>query len=267
MKLLASIGFAALTALPLPAWAISLAPHRAVYDLKLDAARDPGEGDGTMRGRMVYEFTGSACEGYTVNFRFVIETDDGNGGTTLTDLRTSNHEAADDTDFQFLSQTYTNQVLTEDVKGSANRAPDQVAVDLSKPESRKVVLDKSATFPTAHLKRIIEAAEAGQTVLSVDVFDGSDGGDRAYRTTTIIGKERSGAPDANEAPIGQMRRWPVSVSYFDSSQSGDLTPDYTVSFDLWENGVSSKMRLDYGDFVLAGDIGQYQPLPAGDCPQ
>ncbi|MBS1168808.1 MAG: hypothetical protein H6R00_4833, partial [Proteobacteria bacterium] len=42
-------------------------------------------------------------------------------------------------------------------------------------------------------------------------------------------------------------------------------PDYSISFDLWENGVSSKMRLDYGDFVLDGKIVHFEMLPETPC--
>ncbi len=33
---------------------------------------------------------------------------------------------------------------------------------------------------------------------------------------------------------------------------GERTPIYTLSFDLYENGVSGRIKLDYGDFALAG---------------
>ncbi|WP_237155100.1 cell envelope integrity EipB family protein [Oryzibacter oryziterrae] len=249
------------------AYAITLAPHRAVYDLALDTDKQIADGAVNMKGRMVYEFTGSTCEGYTVNFRFVIETQDASNGSTITDLRTSNHESTDDKDFQFLSQTYTNQVLTEDVKGSAERQDDTVAVSLNLPEKQDLKIVKEATFPTAHLLKIIDAAEKGEKVLNLEVYDGSDGGTHVYKTSTIIGDERKTPPDPNEAPIGNMRRWPVTVSYFNSTETGDLTPDYSISFDLWENGVSTKMKLDYGDFVLKGDIGQFEALPVTACTQ
>ena len=70
-----------------------LAPHRAVYDLALDKASDRS-GITALTGRMVCEFNGSACEGYTVNFRFVtkINTRD---VTRLTDQQTTTFEDAE----------------------------------------------------------------------------------------------------------------------------------------------------------------------------
>ena len=31
-------------------------------------------------------------------------------------------------------------------------------------------------------------------------------------------------------------------------------PVYTISFELYENGISRALRLDYGDFALKGDL-------------
>ena len=65
---------------------IELAPHRAVYDLKLSQTRGnrPVE---SVRGRILYDFSGSRCEGYALQFRQVSEINLGEGKTLTTDLR------------------------------------------------------------------------------------------------------------------------------------------------------------------------------------
>lgn len=247
-----------------PALAAGLAPHRAVYDLSLvpggtglsDAAPD-------MSGRMVYEFTGAACEGYTTNFRFVVESTDEDGNRSVTDLRTSNHEDADGAHFQFVSQTYTNNVLTDDVKGTAAKA-DGLTVTLTG-RDKPLKFPDAAIFPTAHLEAMIAAGKAGDRVLQKDIFDGSEGGDKVYRTTTVIGAERDDAATGAAAALGAMPHWPVTVSYFDPTATGDQTPDYTISFQLWENGVSTDLTMDYGDFALSGALTTYETLPPSDC--
>jgi hypothetical protein len=218
-----------------------------------------------MTGRMVFEFTGAPCEGYTVNFRFVIESRDGEGATTVTDLRTSSFEDAAGNTFEFLSQTYTNQVLTEEVKGTARRDDGDLSVNLVRPKAAFVSFEDGPIFPTDHLMRILEAAERGQTILSQAVFDGSEDGDKVYRTTAVIGGPRKAPPASVDSRIGEMRRWPVSVAYFDAGGSGDQTPDYSIAFDLWENGVSTDLTMDYGDFALSGRLSDYQALPAPEC--
>ncbi|WP_210272587.1 cell envelope integrity EipB family protein [Chthonobacter rhizosphaerae] len=245
---------------------VSLLPHRAVYDLRLaESPAGGGESMASVSGRMVFEFTGTPCEGYTVNFRFVIEMTDGEGQATVTDLRTSTFEDGPGTAFEFLSQTYTNQVLTEEVKGSAARTDKELTVQLTTPAEAKVSFAPDVIFPTAHLVRIIEAAKAGTSVVSTEIFDGSETGDKVYATSTIIGQEETGPVTGPEATLQTRRRWPVTVAYFDAAATGDLTPEYSIGFDLYENGVSSDLRMDYGDFALDGDLKHFEALPAAPC--
>ena len=245
---------------------VELMPHRAVYDLRLAASGESmTDAPTAMNGRMVYEFTGSACEGYTVNFRFVLEATDPDGKATVTDLRASTFEEPNFEGFQFITQTYNDQVLTEDVKGSASRTADGVKVAIESPEKADLAFPGPVSFPTEHLVKIIAAAETGASVLEQDVYDGSDGGGQSYQTTTIIGPARSAPPEGDEARIGDLRRWPVTVSYFDRAATGDRTPDYSIAFDLWENGVSTDMTMDYGDFALKGALAEYEELPASSC--
>ena len=85
---LAVLAFAATLAAGPALAAAPLISHRAVYDLALDKASDKSGITG-LQGRMVYEFNGSPCEGYTVNFRFVTRIDTGEN-SRVTDLRRPN---------------------------------------------------------------------------------------------------------------------------------------------------------------------------------
>jgi len=46
---------------------IVLASHRAIYDLKLSKSTG-SRGIQAVRGRIVYDFSGNACDGYELNF-------------------------------------------------------------------------------------------------------------------------------------------------------------------------------------------------------
>ena len=63
-----------------------LVPHRAVYDLKLADNRSSRPMQ-SVRGRILYDFSGSACEGYALTFRQVSELDSGEGKVAISDLR------------------------------------------------------------------------------------------------------------------------------------------------------------------------------------
>ncbi|HXJ95109.1 MAG TPA: DUF1849 family protein, partial [Terriglobia bacterium] len=60
------------------------------------------------------------------------------------------------------------------------------------------------------------------------------------------------------------RRWPVVVSYFNEA-SKDTTPEYTLSFQLFENGVSGSLKLDYGSFALNARLRKLEILPSSAC--
>ena len=52
-------------------------------------------------------------------------------------------------------------------------------------------------------------------------------------------------------------RWPVTISYFDKSksqESSEQTPAYAIGFELYENGISRALTLDYNDFVVTGKL-------------
>ena len=61
-----------------------------------------------------------------------------------------------------------------------------------------------------------------------------------------------------------MRRWPLTVSYFNEANK-DSAPDYTMSFDLYENGVSGSLKLDYGAFSLSAKLKKLDWLPDASC--
>ena len=123
----------------LPAFAAQLlAPHRAVYDLALEKASDRSGITG-ITGRMVYEFNGSACEGYTVTFRFVTRINTGES-TTLTDQQTTTFEDAEGKTFSFVTKSFVDQNLDKETRGTATKDGKGVKVEIEKPEPQSIDL-------------------------------------------------------------------------------------------------------------------------------
>jgi hypothetical protein len=236
-----------------------LVAHRAVYELKLANTR--GKSAVSARGRILYDFTGSVCEGYKLEFRQVSELDNGEGKQTLSDLRSTTWEDGAAKNYKFNSQNYLNQRLVDTVDGTAERQSGWIAVTLTKPKDNKVALDATIVFPTEHVRRIIDAARDGKTILEFPVFDGSETGQKVYNTLTVIGHEIAADQKVpTDAAAGQkalagMKRWPVTVSYFDKAgKGGEQTPVYAIGFELYENGISRALVLDYNDFAINGDL-------------
>ncbi|RUU92472.1 DUF1849 family protein, partial [Mesorhizobium sp. M1A.F.Ca.IN.020.03.2.1] len=155
-----------------PALAVpALQAHRAVYDLTLNKASDRSGITG-ISGRMVYEFNGSPCEGYTVKFRFVTQIVTSEN-TRLTDQQTTTFEDAEGKTFSFVTKSFVDQNLDKEVKGMATREPKGLKVNIDKPE--KNTLELAATqFPTQHLVELIGKAEKGENFYQTNLFDGSE---------------------------------------------------------------------------------------------
>jgi hypothetical protein len=241
-----------------------LAPHRAVYDLTLGQASG-GKAPAAARGRIAFDFSGSACEGYVQNFRQITELQPSEGPARLSDMRSATFEGGDGKDFRFRIETRLDNVPSEDIDGKAKKTGGaSMSVDLAKPKQSSLALDGGALFPTEHLRHILGAASGGESILEAKVYDGSGDGEKVFDTLAVIGKPTSGAVSEKAAQIKTLeglRRWPVAISYFEPGKR-DEQPVYVLSFDLYENGVSRALKLDYGDFVLTGEMTDLALLPA-----
>ncbi|MBB2961329.1 cell envelope integrity EipB family protein [Methylobacterium sp. R2-1] len=275
--LAATTGFAlaAGPAAPVPdETAIRLTNHRAVYDLSLARSAGTRAVEG-VRGRIVIDFSGDACRGYTMQTRQVTMIDSGESGDRTSDLRSTTFENGDGKSFRFRTTTILNNAPSPAVDGTAEAA-DALKVKLKEPKRDQFQSEGTVLFPIHHMIRLIEAAKAGQTTVSAKVFDGSDDGRKVYDTLAIIGRP-SAAPAADterDKPLREgdhagMRRWPVTLSYFTPGE-GERTPIYTLTFDLYEDGVSGRLHLDYGDFAIDGnmsrlDLAKVDPKSGADC--
>jgi hypothetical protein len=257
-----------------PTAAVELAPHRAVYELTLDRA-SAGSNVTDIRGRLVYEFTGSTCQGYTLNTRLVTEIFDREGKPNTTDIRSESFEEADGGKFRFTTAQYVNNKLSESTKGTASRRRrnrEAVIVELEKPKKEALTLSGNVFFPTQHSLAVLKAASSGQNRLQADIYDGSEKGVKVYETTTAIGGPLAGGENAklpaikNADALNGVVSWPVVVSYYDPTQKKDGLPTYEISFRMYANGVSRKLRLDYGTFSLSGELTSIEFLEAKACP-
>src|SRR5215203_764711 len=214
--------------------------HQALYELKLIKSRGSNAISGA-RGRILYNFSGSACEGYTSDFRQVSELDSGEGKLTLSDLRSHSWEDAAGKSYRFKIDTRMNETDAVPVDGMAERVGDRITVKLKQPVAKTFELDGKTLFPTEQIQHIIAAARAGKSVLELMVYDGSDNGEKVYNTLSVIGQPIPGtrsidSPDPSTAndQMKALTRWPVTVSYYD-------------------------------DFVIAGAMGRFDVRDSKPC--
>jgi len=249
-------------------------PHQALYELSLLKSRGSNSIN-SARGRILYNFSGSSCEGYTSEFRQVSELDSGEGKVTLSDLRSTSWEDGSGKSYRFKIDSRMNDTDTSPVDGVAERTGDHITVKLKQPETKTFTLDGATVFPTEQIQRIVGAAREGKSVLELTVYDGSDNGEKVYNTMSVIGQPIPGDktidspdPSTQNDVMKSMKRWPVTVSYYDRdarATEGEQTPVYAMSFELYENGVSRALVLDYNDFVISGALGKFDVKDSKPC--
>jgi len=253
--------------------AVQFRPHRAVYDISFDHAT-PGSGVADMTGRMVYEMTGTSCGEYSQSMRFVTRMTNQEGVAQINDLRTSSIEEIAAHRLKFSSSQYENQKLAETSQGSAGpgNGASFTEVKLTKPSKKTVKLPPNIYFPIQHSLALVEAARSGHSQFTANLYDGSDRGEKFYETSAVIGplaqpgSIKMPAKLTNGEKLEGLSSWPVAIGYFDPGPSKlDALPTYELSFRFYENGVSSRLYIDYGDFAIRGELKELTFLDEGKC--
>jgi len=78
------------------------------------------------------------------------------------------------------------------------------------------------------------------------------------------GKKDKDNPQA--APLQSLSSWPVTIGYYSAEDDNSETPLYQINFDMYENGVSNSLVMDYGSFALSGKLAHLELLKAETCP-
>ena len=248
---------------------VVLVAHRAVYELSLLSSRGMNGVD-EARGRLVFEITGTACDGYATNFRQITQLAGSESQNDRNfDVRSASFEAGDGSSLRFSNDTVRSD-KSEHVEGKAQVTPKGVEISVSKPAPASLSAPADTLFPNAHIKRLILEAMGGNHLFSTKVFDGSDNGQKVYDTFAVMGAPvtpeaaAQAEPAASAAELKGHASWPVSLSYFEPGE-GERLPAYQMSFVLYDNGVSRTLRLNYGDFSLKGDLKSIEFLKPSAC--
>jgi hypothetical protein len=249
---------------------LPLASHRAAYDISLAETSGPTPSSAqtpiSASGLIAYEFRGSACEGYTSNFRQMTEMERSEGDPISMQVNANSFEEPNGKSMRFQIDSRGEQD-TPPVAGTATRGDnDDMRVVLTKPKAQTLNFGHEVLFPTQHIERLIEVAKQGGGAMQARVYDGSDTGAKIFATMSVVGKEATKPDEDTEtaSALSAIRRWPVVISYFNEAET-DAPPEYTLSFDLYENGVSGSLKLDYGAFALRARLRKLEILPTAAC--
>ncbi|WP_142417103.1 EipB family protein [Bartonella massiliensis] len=243
---------------------VFIVPHRAIYDFHLDNVSHEMAISG-MSGRMVYELTGSPCQGYNTRFRFISRIHIDDMPVRLTDQQTTSYETGDSRTFHFNITDQEGEEVAHRAEGVARRTEDGLTVTLKKPKEKEYKLEM-AEFPITQLKNIIRHAKAGNHFYNVTVFDGTNKADKVIKESIVIGKKTALLSDSETEKMKKLNEeeyWPIIISYFDDGENKDGLPVYQSSFLLNENGVMRDLHIDYGTFSVRAKLNSLEFLELG----
>lgn len=252
---------------------MQLAPHRAIYDFTLGKVRSE-KGITELSGRMVYEFTGSACDGYTQTMRFVTRTVAASGTVSVSDQRSTSWEDDTGMRYRFQSSQYRDQKLIEQTAGTATRGEgsEDIRIELTHPDPRKTAIGGEAMFPVQHSLKLLDAARRGRNNFTADFFDGSEAGEKTYSVSAQIGKPMTAGFNRSLPRVGQAEKldaipsWPVMLSYYEhGSETKDALPVYEMGFVIFANGVSRRLLIDNGEYSMKGELAEFTLIDPTPC--
>ncbi len=252
---------------------VQLVPHRAVYEFTLGKVRSE-KGITALSGRMVYEFTGSACEGFTQTMRFVTRTTAASGTSSVSDQRSTTWEEDSGMRFRFQSSQYRDQKLIEQTAGTATRGEgsEDTRIEFTHPDRRRGAIGGPAMFPVQHSLKLIDAARRGRASFIADFFDGSEGGEKTYVVSAQIGKQVAASFNRTLPRVGHADKldttpaWPVMLSYYEQgTERKDALPVYEMGFVFFANGISRRLLIDNGEYSMKGELSELQLIDPTPC--
>jgi len=234
----------------------ALAAHRAFYNLTLDRSR----GDVvSARGTMGYEVI-DACDGWAVRQRLsmTLTNTEGQDIEMVSDYAT--WESKDGLKFRFHMKQTTDTAVTNQTEGDAFLESTGGAgeVHYTVPEDSTKKLPPGTLFPMAHTSAILAAAAEHKRFLQLPLFDGTDDSGMEDSSIVILDWKK---PEANKFPLlSNLPSTRVRLAFFDHSPTSE-TPTYQVGMRYWQNGVADNLAMDFGDFVMNGNLNELTPLP------
>ena len=236
--------------------------HRAAYRLTLDRARDSA-GVQSAEGAMLFEVQ-DACEAWATRQRFTLVVRDRDGNSIETTSDYSTLEAKDGRSLRFSLTQITEGAVTSRISGEATMGDTGGRVVFADPSPAEMTLPPGTLFPMIHTIRALATARGGQRLLVAPLLDGTTAEGPQDTTTIMTGGWTAPTENAQFpalSPLGSAR---MRIAFFEPGQQGGAsTPGYEVSLRYFANGVADGLKMDFGEFVVDGQMLELAVAPGG----
>jgi len=241
----------------------ALVAHRAAYTLELERARERSQVR-QAKGSMMFEVT-DACEGWATHQRLTMTLTDAEGNDIETASDYSTYETKDGRRLRFSMVQSAQGAVSNRISGEAVLEADGSGiVTYAQPAAKTERLPPGTLLPMLHTLRAIQLARGHGRLMSVPLFDGT-GEDGAQDSTTIVAGWSGPQPNQRFSVLSALSSARLRIAFFsrDSQGVGASAPDYEVGLRYYENGVADELSMDFGDFTMAGRLGELEILPSG----
>ena len=267
MRTKSNILFVFLLCLSSPVKAMELASFRAVYDLQ-PARIDQGSKSQPIDGKLAYEVSGADCAGWTVTSQYLNRSSQAEQGLRTAQIKSRSFETPNGLSISVSQQQSVDDKLVDDQQIKARRQSAGAVINGSVTGSKTLNFQLAAgvLYPTQHQKKLLELAQQGITRDVSTIFDGSDGA-KLFRIITFIGKKRPPTEQLKPelAPLSKLASWPFQLGYYSNDDDQTDAPEFQISFNMFENGISTEMLFDYGSYALKSQISRLEMMAAAPC--
>lgn len=248
--------------LPTTALAVDLAGYRATYALSLGKGDDSGSVV-EIRGETTSTFE-KTCAGWLFDQSWLMNVMRNDGRDSPQHTFLSSWESLDGKSYRFSGRNIFGS-LSEDIQGHAAHGADGAQAVFSQPETRTIALDPNVLFPTMHSIRLLAHAQAGEHIFSSTVFDGSQV-DEGRRIEAFISKPFPAGKGAGSTLNALLDRpgWNVRMGLYPPGSMA-AEPEYSIEVQILDNGIPSRMVLEYPTFSINVKLIKIKPIISPRC--
>lgn len=269
LALVALLGLAGAWKAQATAQVQSITPHRATYRMSLLSTKKGGQ-IRNATGSIEYEWA-DACDAWATQQHMKLRFTNIDGEEREVISHVLSTESKDGKTYQFNIRRFIDGEQDNIYRGQASLSGKAGHAAYAQPkEWGDKPLPEGVMFPSAHTLLIIEKAKAGEKMFTRPVFDGSDDEGVAEVSAFISPRhEKQAVTDVPEAlrslPALAGQAWGVRLAFFNPADNTGV-PDYEMELVLQPNGIARSMNIDYGDFIVAGELQSLDVLPSASCP-
>lgn len=232
----------------------NFAAHKALYEIKLSSTRS-GSQIANISGEMYYEWK-SSCDGWLSDHRFNMLYEYADSPSMRITSNFSTHEYLDGSRLDFSSQRKNNGTLFENIRGYAEKG----LATYTEPLGLSYELPADTMFPVYHTAAVLRQIRSGNKFFTTTIFDGSDTEGPIEASSFLIGDaDITGLYEENKAidqALLKSAAHNVRLAFFalNETQEQQSSSDYEMDLVFHENGIISKMSIDYDDFSITQNL-------------